>query len=110
MSELDALSTIIGELKSDVIEARRQRERIIQQLEDVSEEHTDMKMILRSHIAEFQQHTEEEMRKYDEMHVIVRDYQATKNKAVGVLMAIAFFGAAIWEGIKVFMKKMGIAI
>lgn len=108
MSELDALSKAIGALTSDVVEARRQRERILAQLDMMEREHQDAKMMLQQHVMEFQLHTEEEMRKYQEMHLIVRDYQNTKNKAVGVLMTIAFFGAAAWEGIKLFLRKLGI--
>jgi ferric-dicitrate binding protein FerR (iron transport regulator) len=108
MSELDALSQAIGELSSDAREARRQRDRIFQILDTLSSSHGEARSMLERHMSEFQQHTIDEEQKYAEIRAIATDYQATKNKAAGAIAAIALFGAAAWEGIKIALRKLGI--
>lgn len=107
MSELDSLSKAIGMLTSDASEARRQRERIFEKLDEMTGEHTESRMLLQQHVVEFQRHTEDEEKKYREIKAITADYQATKNKAAGAIAAIAMFGAAAWEGIKIALHKLG---
>lgn len=108
MSELDALSKAIGMLTSDASEARRQRERIFEKLDEMTDEHTESRMLLQQHVVEFQRHTEDEEKKYREIRAVVTDYKATKNKALGAIAAIAMFGAAAWEGIKIALRKFGL--
>ena len=114
MSELDKMSEAIGRLDAEVNEARRQQMRVLEKLDDARSDSIDSKLLLQKHISEFQQHrkeflehTKDEAEKYESIKVFTEEYRAFKNKAAGALVVIAFMGAALWEGTKIMLRKMG---
>ena len=105
--EIDPISEVLGQLVAENKEAQRQRTAMFSKLDKLESESLQQRALLETHMAEFQRHTEEELRRYSQyVEPAIVDYQKTKTRAIAVLMTVAAMGAAAWELIQLIIKKV----
>ena len=92
MAELDALSEIIGTLRAEVKENRRQHDASFKKLDGIENKLTELSGQLKL-LAE--SHSDLKLQVNEEIKPTIADYKAMKNRGMGVIALSASWGAAL---------------
>lgn len=101
MAELDQLSEIIGTLRAEVRENRRQHEAAFKKLDAIEDKLTELNGAVKL-LAEG--HAELKRRVDLDIAPAVSDYKAMKNKGLGVIAFIGLLGSGVGAGMFKFLS------
>jgi biopolymer transport protein ExbB/TolQ len=96
MPELDQLSEIIGTLRAEVKENRRQHDASFKKLDIIDEKITKLTGAVEMLAAE---HARLKKRVDHDIDPVISDYNALKNKGLGVIAFVGLMGTGIGAGI-----------
>ena len=96
MAELDALSEIVGTLRAEVKENRRQHDASFKKLDGIENKLTELSGQLKL-LAE--SHSDLKLQVNEEIKPTIADYKAMKNRGMGVIAFVGLLGSGVGAGI-----------